>query len=156
MSDVVYKGIGLRERLRQNGKRVGACYVWTGGKDGDGYGRTEIRDQKHLVHRLAYQIWNGPIPMGVQVQMTCSNRLCFEPMHLILGGPKDHVLRRQAKGRQAKGQHNGRAKMTESEAKVCLKLVRMGVSAPRCGVIFGISKASVLDLRHGINWKHLQ
>lgn len=61
------------------------CWVWLGSVNGAGYGQ---HGQKRTgVHRIAYELWNGPIPRGVQVDHKCRVRCCVNPEHLRLLSP---------------------------------------------------------------------
>jgi len=35
-----------------------------------------------LSHRVAYEIVNGPIPLGLVLDHLCKNTLCINPLHL--------------------------------------------------------------------------
>lgn len=69
----------------------GECVEWTGPVNNAGYGLTGFRhritDAKGMmtVHRLAYMIEHGDVPMGWCVQHICHNRICVRPDHLKLG-----------------------------------------------------------------------
>lgn len=62
----------------------GACWVWTGSQNRAGYGVAHAGREKHLAHRLAYQLIAGPIPAGMFVRHTCGRRSCVRPDHLFL------------------------------------------------------------------------
>lgn len=64
-----------------------------------------------LVHRVSYLAFNGPIPEGLQIDHTCSNTICMEPMHLEAVPAKENVRRTFARGR---GQN--RSKMNSNNA----------------------------------------
>ena len=58
------------------------CWEWIGSKTGSGYGQI-WRDGKHVAaHRVAYEMFVGPIPDGHAVDHLCRNRLCVRPDHL--------------------------------------------------------------------------
>ncbi len=71
----------------------GLCWVWRGPKTESGYGLlilsrpaglVEIVREVFLVHRLAYELWVGPIPrsQGICHAKKCRSRACFNPGHL--------------------------------------------------------------------------
>jgi hypothetical protein len=72
----------LHERLLASSERVGDCLLWTGKLTYSGYGHISVRDQKDNVHRVAYKLWVGPIPEGMEIDHLCNVRNCFEPAHL--------------------------------------------------------------------------
>jgi hypothetical protein len=74
------------------------CWVWQGPKNkptlrhpsNGGYGLMNyIVDGKHKMcttHRVAYQLWVGPIPAGREVlHSPCANKACCNPDHLYAG-----------------------------------------------------------------------
>lgn len=76
---------GLPEvRLLVERRRVtpAGCWEWTGATNGYGYGLVFIRGRKHYTHRLAYQLAEGAIPVGLVIDHLCENPICFNPIHL--------------------------------------------------------------------------
>jgi hypothetical protein len=68
--------------LLRKRKMVSACWVWSGKLTKDGYARTSHNGKTVRVHRLAYELWVGSIPEGLEIDHTCRNRACFNPEHL--------------------------------------------------------------------------
>lgn len=76
------------------------CWIWPGAKsDTSGYG--QIREEKRgrclMTHKVSYEHFVKPVPVGYQVEHqchtddltcpggpTCKHRLCWNPEHLIL------------------------------------------------------------------------
>lgn len=58
------------------------CVLFSGYLDRQGYGRILHGDEKQLVHRVAHEIYIGPIPDGYQVDHLCGVRHCVNPAHL--------------------------------------------------------------------------
>lgn len=66
-------------------KSTSGCLEWTGGRIKiKGYGRFVIKHIPEYAHRIAYELFIGPIPDGVWVLRRCNNPLCVSPDHLIL------------------------------------------------------------------------
>lgn len=54
------------------------CWIWNGPIDDNGYGR----QGKLLAHRLLFEITEGPICKGRELDHTCRVRACVNPDHL--------------------------------------------------------------------------
>lgn len=62
-------------------KSSGACWVWTGPRNGK-YGRLGS-DNRHLyAHRYSYELAVGEIPDQMTIDHLCRNTLCVRPDHL--------------------------------------------------------------------------
>jgi hypothetical protein len=59
------------------------CWYWTGYKTKGGYGTISVRTGiTTTAHRVAYELWRGPIPEGLQIDHLCRNRWCVNQQHL--------------------------------------------------------------------------
>lgn len=77
------------------------CWEWTGSKTKDGYGRMHTESGPRFVHRVAYEIFVGPIPEGMKVLHACDNPCCLNPEHLRVGTVRDNITDMTRKGRAA-------------------------------------------------------
>lgn len=74
----------------------GACFVWTGLKDKDGYGRIRVGSRTDgsrreiRTHVLSWELSHGSIPYGLGVLHHCDNPPCCNTDHLYLGTPADN------------------------------------------------------------------
>lgn len=63
--------------------RSGECWIWTGDVNPvNGYGQFSVRRRTYRAHRLAWQLWRGPIPDGLFLDHLCRVRRCVNPAHL--------------------------------------------------------------------------
>lgn len=142
------------------------CWLWTASIGGPGYGQIAYNKKPHTVHRLIWELYNGPIPKGMFVLHRCDVRRCCNPEHLFLGTPADNTKDMISKGRMrivrpdtyASGESHGRSKLT---LKMVVSLLadhktgkftqvelgeKYGISGPHvCGIIKGRFWASTLQ-----------
>lgn len=58
------------------------CWIWTGHRNGDGYGVCFRDGKQKYVHRLTYELYRQPIPAGLVIDHLCRVRECCNPEHL--------------------------------------------------------------------------
>lgn len=88
----------LRSRSTVNPET--GCWEWQGNAVRGGYGTTGVDNTTRFVHRMAWEIANGPIPDGLLCCHKCDNPPCWNPDHIFLGTNADNAADRVAKGRQ--------------------------------------------------------
>ena len=57
---------------------------WTSTTLLNGYGQFRRYGRQQYAHRVAWELCNGPIPEGLQIDHLCRNRRCVRPDHLEL------------------------------------------------------------------------
>ena len=71
----------------------GECWLFTGHVRPEGYGsirRVGRNGGTTEAHRLAYEVYVGPVPDGLHLHHTCGVRRCVNPDHLVLMDAKGH------------------------------------------------------------------
>src|SRR3974390_3113329 len=60
------------------------CWLFQGAKSVGGYGRIQLTCSRTLAlaHRVAYELFVGPIPDGLEIDHLCRNPACVNPTHL--------------------------------------------------------------------------
>ena len=69
-------------RLIDLSEQFDECWIWTGPKNGSGYGIFSYRGRNQSAHRVAYRLLVGEIPDGLQLDHLCRKRSCINPAHL--------------------------------------------------------------------------
>ena len=67
-----------RERFDAKAVKTPSCWRWSGYHTGEGYARLGSEN----AHRIAYELYVGPIPAGMQIDHLCRNKGCVNPAHL--------------------------------------------------------------------------
>ena len=89
-------GLTIAERLTRRSERRGGCYEWVGSRNQKGYGRIKINGRMQSVHRVVWELVNGPIPAGLEIDHRCGNRACIESVHLRLVTHLENVRAKHA------------------------------------------------------------
>jgi len=70
------------------------CWNWNGWLTLDGYGQCRApRGSKQMAHRVAYEMFVGPIPVGLVIDHLCRNRSCVNPAHLEAVTQRENLAR---------------------------------------------------------------
>lgn len=144
MDYMAAKTIPIETRLKNFSRLTSkGCREWTGAIV-RGYGYIQMGSRAlgtrrvAKVHRLAWEMANGPIPLGMFVCHHCDNKRCFAVRHLFLGGARDNTMDAAAKGRLNR-------KLTPDAVREIRRLLGFGVShrhiAARAGVAYGTIQA---------------
>lgn len=73
----------LRERLERRATRErSGCLEWAGSRNPKGYGIIRYDGRTRRAHRVAFEVFIGPIPEGKMIDHTCHNPPCINPHHL--------------------------------------------------------------------------
>lgn len=127
------------------------CWEWPGRRDRK-LGYAQVGSKKG--HRLAYELFNGPIPPGLHVCHKCDNPPCMNPEHLFAGTAKDNMQDKVKKGR---GRRRGfSTKLTEDDVRQ-IRVMRFGggFTLKQIGERFGVSHEAVRLICGGKTWGHV-
>lgn len=117
-----------------------ACWNWTNGRSGSGYGLMWWAGRNRYAHRLAYELVSGPIPPGLVVRHLCDNPLCCRPTHLAVGQHRDNM---------ADMARHGRARSRALSPAQVTAIRQRPEPATVLAAEFGVSPTSVQAVRRG-------
>ena len=140
--------IGDRARFFSHVDRSGECWLWTGTKDGKGYGRFRVDSSKISSHRYAFREFSGAIPDGLQVLHRCDNPSCVRPEHLFLGTQKDNQIEMSMKKRQAR-------QILSPNDVLQIRKLNGTMKARDIADQFGVACSTVYGILSGRKWSHL-
>jgi hypothetical protein len=118
------------------------CWEWQGARS-RGYGWFRVGDgaQPTGAHRIAYELYVGPIPDGLYIDHLCRNRGCVNPAHMEPVPNRVNILRgegitaEQARQTHCKRDHEFTAENTyripSTGSRVCRTCKRVA-DAERC------------------------
>lgn len=131
-----------------------ACWEWIGNRKPNGYGRIDIAKKSYAAHRLAYELFIGPIVRGLFVCHKCDNPSCVNPLHLFLGTHTDNMADRNAKGRgnMPKGVNHHKAKLRAIDIA---NIRASSLSSRKLATHYGVSHHNILCIRNRKTWKHV-
>jgi hypothetical protein len=144
-----------RVRLLSGPPTKQGCMPWLGYVQPDGYGALSVNGRRKSAHRTAFELAHGPVASGLMVRHVCNNRRCVNVRHLRLGTAADNQRDKVIAGRQARGEENGRAKLTEDDARLIYYRLTTGARVTDLAREFGITRRAVRFIREGKNWKHI-
>jgi DNA-binding CsgD family transcriptional regulator len=143
-------------RFWVNVAKHGECWEWTGYKNAKGYGVVGTGGHKtERCHRVAWRLAYGQIPQGLYVCHRCDNPACVRPEHLFLGTQFDNMADCASKGRmrRAKGEENGRAKLTMAQVDQARTWAEQGVAGNEIARRLSVDGRTVRRILQGEIWK---
>lgn len=131
------------------------CWVWNSTKTRNGYGKFRFGAKKMLAHRMAYEMFVGPIPDGMQVCHRCDNPACVNPEHLFLGTMEDNFQDIIVKQRRV-GEWNGNVRLTEDLVRTIRDAyAKGGVTTYELADQYGVTRPNIGYIVNRKTWRHV-
>ena len=141
--------LGPEEAFASRIKKTDSCWLWTGTTNGYGYGVMLLPGEKPIrAHRYSFEKWNGPLSEYEVVMHTCDNPPCVNPAHLVAGSRADNNRDAVAKRRNAFGERNGRAKISDAQAKE-IREYTGPLNQSQLAEKYGITQGAISRIRRG-------
>jgi len=134
------------------------CWLWVAYIDNTGYGSLSYgcRGDTEGAHRVSYELYKGPIPKGMCILHTCDTPTCVNPDHLFLGTQLDNIKDRNSKGRAAKGETHGSAKLTEEQVVTIRKEYAEGCCTQAVlATKYKVTNSVISGIINRRYWKHV-
>lgn len=174
----------LLERIAARTDRSGACHLWTGTIQHDGYGQIHFGATVWRVHRVVLEADSGPLGELLACH-TCDVRHCLRRSHLFAGTVLDNARDAVAKGRYATGlrqgmhthpesrargiangkythpestpigEQHGQAKLTEVEVRIIRISHAAGISTHELSRTFRVSRRLIDKIVDRALWRHV-
>lgn len=129
------------------------CWPWLACRGHFGHGEFKVGNRIAQAHRIAWVLSYGSIGADVVVRHKCDNPPCCNPSHMEVGTLVDNVRDRDARGRTARGEKSGSAKLTAAQV---LQIRKSTESHRVTAHKFGITHTTVRSIRTRHTWAHLE
>ena len=135
------------------------CWLWTGCKDSNGYGRISVGGRSgkpELAHRISYTLSIGKIPSGLHIRHKCDNPSCVNPNHLEAGTHAENMADFNRRGHGNRGEKNGGSVLTPAEVKEIKSRLGRGESPSKICKSYSVCRSAIERIKNRNGWGHLQ
>ena len=133
---------------------LGPCHACVSHSGANGYPYFTRGGKKQRVARYIFDKYRGKIPKGLSVLHLCDNPGCINPAHLYTGTQQDNINDMIKRGRSAKGEKNGRAKLTGQQVKEMRSNKKD--SQTSLAKKYRVSRRTIFKIKNNRTWRHLE
>jgi hypothetical protein len=123
------------------------CWLWIGHRNKHGYGQFKQHYRTVQVHRIAWELTYGSIPLDKMVCHSCHVPPCINPDHLYLGTAKQN-----SEDMVNNGRWKGNQILTREQVEIIRVKLSEGESVGTVAIQYGIGQGAIYNIRSGVNW----
>ena len=148
----------VKARFWSKVKRDGECWNWTATTTKAGYGRFQLGGCAWPATHVALTLCGAPRPDKGQALHSCDNARCVNPGHLRWGTHDDNMTDKIERNRCSRlvGTRNPNAMPVTDET---IRLKTLILTSPKSDRVLarelGKAKTLILEIRHGLKWRHV-
>lgn len=126
------------------------CWLWNMAT-ANGYGIVKVHGRRYLAHRLAWELFVGPIPDGLVVRHLCHNPRCVRPFgkHLLPGTQLENMQDSLRDGRLT-----ALSLLSKEQVREIRLLASEGTyTQAELGERYGVTQGHISRIVAGLAWK---
>lgn len=117
-----------------------------------GYPQGSYKLGRRSIAKVMYERKFGEVQKGLLMRHKCDNPMCINPDHLETGTTSDNMFDRDVRGRTAKAEDAGQAKLTWEQIR-SIRAMKGKASQRKIAKMFDISQPNVHAIFVGKSWK---
>lgn len=111
------------------------------------------RGHNVAAHRMAYRLFIGSIPQGMDVMQTCENHGCINPKHLTAAPHSERALKGVTNREERHGEDIPNARLTPETVRA---IRASNLSHTDLGKLYDVSRKCIADVRNKRTWKQVK
>jgi hypothetical protein len=136
----------LANCVEEDGPLETKCLVFTGPRNAFGYGKASYEGTSQNAHRVAWEVFAGPIPDSLWVLHRCDNPPCTRISHLYLGDQSNNMQDMWDRGRHP---GTGACGLSEKDVLEARNMAAEGYSHSFIAECLGTARRTITDIVRG-------
>lgn len=126
-------------RFESKIRMTDTCWLWQGALNKQGYGVFCTNENKtELVHRYAYKMYKGNIPLQTCVLHRCNEFSCVNPEHLFVNDTP------------------WKSKLSKENVLEIKQLLKQKYTYKEIAAMYGVSASTIGGISRSISWKIIE
>lgn len=139
-------------RFMSHLEKTDSCWFWKGKISKSGYG---VFNSKDAAHRTAYRLFNGEIPLTMNVCHSCDVKSCVNPEHLWIGSTKENMQDMVIKDRNPRGEEVHCSKLKNKDISEIRKLFKNNYTQSKIARLYGVTQSNIYYIVRNLSWTHI-